>query len=173
MKKILALLFLALSLSLNAQLISVAPQVYGVQSYSLDLTNGFNRISTSPIEIQQLQIVAGGTNVTLNLYDNQYGTRSWTNSAYTGISSYTTNLTLLYTNAQGIVSTNTVTGGNWRYSTSVDAATVTQSPVVTLSAPANGIATYNGRFDFSKGVTVFLTPTNTSATLNIQYRRLY
>lgn len=152
---------------------ATAQTSYGTTSYSLDLTNGFNLISIVPTEIQQIQIVAGGTNVTVSFYDNKYGTRSLTNGAYTSILQYSTNLSLVVTNAQGIKSTNTITGGNWRTEVATDAATVTQNPNASVSAPANGIATYYGRFDFSKGVTVLLTPTNTGASLNIQSRRLY
>jgi hypothetical protein len=175
MKKLfLSLVAVFALVTINAQIISPNIQTYGTASYSLVLTNGFNLISTTPLEIQQIQLVAGGTNVVVAFYDNQYGHQTWTNGAYSAVTIGTsTNLYINSTNAQGIISTNGPYTGSWRTTSTVGAGNVTQTATATAAAPANGIATVNGRFDFGKGVTVLLTPTNTAATLNILYRRLY
>lgn len=174
MKKVLAIIALMLGLVLgaNAQLITLGQASYGYATYTGLITNGgFHLISTAPIEIVEIQVVGSTTDAnTIAFYDDPYGNGKWTNAAYTSRISYTTNVSNIHTNAEGIIETNTYTGVLWTATTTTAAATNNFTAVTGLVVPAAGTATRIGKFDFSRGLTVY---TSTNCSLGFSYRRLY
>ena len=174
MKKIFATLFAAmmLSVSVSAQLITLGSASYGYATATLAATNGgFHLISTNPIEVVEIQAVgSSGAANALGFYDDPYGNGKWTNAAYTSRLSYTTNVSLTHTNAEGIIETNTYTGVLWTTTATTAAATNNYTAITTLAVPVSGTATRIGKFDFSRGLTIYTT---TNCDISISYRRLY
>jgi len=177
MKKIFSTILAGLLLatvSVSAQLISLGNASYGYATASQSITNGGYHLLAGgyPFELTEIQLLSDGTNAcTVQFYDDPYGNGKWTNAAYTDRIGYTTNVSNIHTNAEGIIETNTYTSVLWTAARSVAASSNNTFVAVTsLTVPASGVATRVGKWDFSRGITV---QTTTNCHLTFSYRRLY
>lgn len=134
-------------------------------------TNECTLLLTNATEITAITVLAVDTNELVRFFDNPSGTNIWTNAAYTNYSTYSSNIVVTSTNAQGIITTNSYTNVAYSLVVTNAAATNSQSPVVSISVPVGGQVTSAGRWTFGRGVTVQTTGTN--ATIVIYYRRLF
>lgn len=137
---------------------------------------GIKLLLTNACVVTGITIInADATNASVaTFYDNEYGTNIYTNSAYTAALSYSTNLTLYYTNAQSIITTNNITNAVWTTTTTVSAASNTAvNPTYSYSVAKASVATINGNWQFYRGVSCHLT-TNifTNSIVTLYYRRL-
>ena len=66
------------------------------------------------------------------------GRNYWTNAAYTSVSQYLTNLTIIVTNFSGVMSTNTFTNALYSYTNTVGSVSNTYPVLYNILVPANG-----------------------------------
>lgn len=134
-------------------------------------TNECTLLLTNATEIGSITVLAVDTNEVVHFFDNPSGTNIWTNAAYTNYSTFSSNIVVTSTNAQGIITTNTYTGVTYSLVVTNAASTNTQVPVITVSVPVGAQSTLYGRWDFGRGVTIQTKGTN--ATIVFTYRRLF
>ncbi len=101
-------------------LIGLGLLVLGLNAHALQtslvLTNGAtNVVLTAGAGISRIQVVTGttlasGTNAIVKLYDSSTGSLVYTNAPYTTYITVTTNMSSVYTNSVGTVTTNTYPG---------------------------------------------------------------
>ena len=165
MKKIITSLGLGLLLSLTASAqINFSQASFANTNVAQAYTN---LMFVGACKVAQVQILAGSTAVTIGVMDANYAGVVWTNSAYTTLTNYSTNLPYSYvspltgtTNLQ----TNTVIVTT---SLSVAAGTNNLLPAYTFFAQPNTLATYPVNLLMSKGIVV---TNSTNCSFNLVYR---
>jgi hypothetical protein len=161
-----------LSFKLYGQVIIGQPS-FANQTFATNiLAATTNALITNATEVTSITLLAGGTgNETVALFDSALGKTVWTNAAYTNYATYSSNLVVTSTNAQGIITTNTYTGVAYSLVVTNAAATNAMVPAVVVTVPAGAQSTVLGRWDFARGVTATNASTNVTVILN--YRRLF
>lgn len=165
MKKLLLGLFLMGTIAQGASYLPVSG-TYTNGGIKMLLTNA---CSVSSITIANS---SASDTVTATFYDNSYATNVWTNTAYVYAISYLTNLSATtYTNAEGIITTNTYTNVLWStVATNAGSSNITCATVYTVTVPISSTVTASGTWDFAKGVVFNL---DTNATVTLYYRRFH
>ena len=160
MKKILAL-FIALVVGLSAQA-QLSTNVVLVGNTS-------NLVFQVPTHIVKLILTGNGTSAAaVRLYDNNTNggfAYIYTNAAYSSRGYYTTNLVSTYTNASGILSTNTYPGV-FTYTNTVASASNNLVVQWSGSVPVNGVVTFFTDISLGKGL---LLRTDTNVTVTVDY----
>ena|SRR3990167_180468 len=142
--------------------------VASVQSATLSkaLVFGTNSISLTPMSIKQVTLTTGTEGATtVNFYDNSRTNIIYTNNAFSTRVSYTTNFTVNYTNANGVVQTN-LFDGVWTASSTTAAATNTLPVLLSITLPASSTKTLTVPINTVKGLSA---TSDTNATVNIIY----
>ena len=145
----------------------------GVPSPSFITNYSFNTLIQTNIvllsntcKISQIQLMAGGTNFLVNFYDNNLTNTTVTNSAYTNLLGYSTNI--VQTTVSGLTGvTNIYTNTMW-FETNVTVGQATnQLPYRTYIAPLNTMATYPVNIITTKGIMI---SSSQSGTVIVTYR---
>lgn len=163
----------AMTIGVNAQLISLGNASYGYASATANITNGgFQLLALGAFEFSEIQVQSDGTNAcTVQFYDDPYGNGKWTNALYYDRIGYTSNLVSnVHTNAEGIIETNTYSGVMWTAIRTNAIATNSFVALTSIAVPVYGVVTRVGKWDFSRGVTI---QASTNCTLSFSYRKLY
>lgn len=131
--------------------------------------NGSNLVFTVPTHIVGITLAGNGTAAaTVRIYDNNTNggfAYIYTNAAYSSRGFYTTNLVSVYTNASGILQTNTYPGV-WTYTNTVNSASNNLPVQWTGAVAVNGSVTYFTDLSLGKGL---LLRSDTNVTVTVQY----
>ncbi|NBR87904.1 MAG: hypothetical protein EBS84_20245 [Proteobacteria bacterium] len=139
-------------------------------TYSGSLSAGTTAIFTYPVNISKITVAGAGVGATTaTFFDNSTTTTTYTNAAYTSMTSYPTNITSIITNSAGNLQTN-IYSGVFTTTTTVAANTNTFPTVAAYTAPSTGI---NGpnlvSMNTVRGLAVTVT---TNAIVTIEYKKL-
>lgn len=164
MKKFFKSLILGLSLvALNLQAADVSVNVANAVATNL---------LTGQIQLEEIEVINnGGSTVTVRIYDAPSTNVTWTNSQYSVPTSYTTNLVTVFTNYNGILTTNTNTV-LYTVNTTVSAAPVNYRLLKSFTIAAGASSTWtpvNGVY-LSYGLMATNNVTNT--TYNYTYSNI-
>jgi hypothetical protein len=93
------------------------------------------------------------TNTTVKLYDSSTTSTNYVVAAYSRYASYATNFDSVFTNAEGVLVTNTFSG-RWTYPTSVSASTNERPKVLNFVVPGSGQRTKDTLWTPARGITI-------------------
>lgn len=145
----------------------VNAQVLRSASFTVSATTPHTVLSGGPYVITDFTFY-NSTNVlgTVKFYDSTSNTTNYVQSAYTAYSTVSTNWSNVFTNATGIIVTNTFTGIA-NVGTSVSASTNELPARLSFVVPASGSRAIERVFQPARGATVYST---VPGTLEITYR---
>jgi len=151
---------LALSPSANAQLTTVVP---------VTATTPTNLLSGGKYVITSILFINGNSSnaATVKIYDSA-GATNYVQPAYVSYAAVATNWSSIFTNADGLIVTNTFTGIS-NFGTSVAASTNERPAKLTFLCGANTSRTVNTVFQPTLGATLYST---TAGTVEVAYRQI-
>ena len=119
------------------------------------LTNNTARsLFTRGVTVENISVLAStSTNTTVKFYDSATTTTNYVQAAYTGYTSYSTNITQVFTNTAGILITNTISG-TYRAPTAVALATNELTKAQILMVPGSSLLSRDvGNQLYTRGIT--------------------
>lgn len=129
-------------------------------------TNGTYLLFTNSAKISNVQLIAGGTNYQLQMYDNNTTNTNYITSAYITRIEYATNQVSTYISPL-TGTTNIQTNALWFEGNVTNGAATNQLPYRTFFAASNTLANYPVNVLISKGI-LFYAQTN--GTVIVTYR---
>ncbi len=167
MKKFLNSLLVGLTLLVTSLQAQQSTAVISAGSNLIQVVN-----ATNGWLITGITLTGGASNSVVSIYDNNTNLLVYTNAAYWSRGYYTTNISAIFTNNQGIVQTN-IYPGIFTYSNYTAAATNNAIPAQwSGSVAANGAVTYSTSIVTTKGVVIQATG-NTVTGVTISYSTPY
>lgn len=161
LKKLITVATLAVGLVFNSQAATVTVNAGSNLIQIVQATGAWNITGIT---------VAGGTGAaSFSIYDHNTNYLTYTNAAYSSRGYYTTNISTIFTNNQGIIQTN-VSPGIFTYSNYVASASNAVPAQWSGAVAAGGAAGYSTQIICEKGVVVQAT---TNCTITITYTSPY
>lgn len=147
--------------------------VFGVSSYADDIVyelaanTSSNLLARSTI-IDTISFTASSVSITtVRFYDSATTTTNIITPAYVTYGRYTTNVSVIYTNENGIILTNTYPG-QWTYAITNAQATNSLTPIFTIVVPGSTLRTKTARIQVQRGLTAV---PNQAGIVEVTYRK--
>ena len=160
--KLFSKLIASISLFIGLSVFAQQSQTIGVA-----LTPATNSVLGAKASIASFTLLSTAAG-SVAFYDSATNTITYTNAIYTNYSSFTTNITQLYTNTQGIIQTNILVG-TWRYPVVVAASTNNRPIIQTVFFSAGIPVTMDVNWLVVNGLAAVAS---TNATLSVTYGAL-